>query len=802
MIPGPPLPIDEVLPDLVAAVRATGLAVLEAPPGAGKTTKVPLALLDTVKGRIVMLEPRRVAARASAERMAEMLGERVGQTVGYRIRGEAKLSRATRIEVVTEGILTRWLQADPELPGIGAVIFDEFHERALTADLGLALALEAQSALRPDLVLIAMSATLDAAPVAALMGGASVITSAGRAFPVQTKWLERPRRGGADFARDVAGLVERALVESGGGALVFLPGAGEIRRVAGLLSGRVGAEIQPLYGAMSLSAQRAAIRPLETGRKLVLATAIAETSLTIEDIRIVVDAGRARRARFDPGSGMTRLVTERVSRAEADQRRGRAGRVAPGICYRMWTRGEEGALVVDPPPEIASADLAALALELAVWGSDPSNLAFLTPPPEAAYGEAIALCQALGALDEEGRITTHGRVLAKMPLHPRLAHMLSRTGPAGAEVAALVSAAPLRVEGASLDARLGLLASPPAHLKAPVRAIRDEVTRLRRSAPEGDGATYDPGEMLALAYPDRIGLRRSGDAPRWVLAGGKGAWIDAGDALAGARLLVAADLDGNAREAQIRLASEISESEVRALFPDRISDVQTCGWDKRRRTVRARRQERLGALVLSDQVWKDVPPQDVARAALDGVRDLGLPRSKAGDLLVARIRAVGIGGFSDEDLMDSLEGWLLPFFRGVRTAADIARFDPLTALQARLGWEGKQELDRRAPAHFVTPMGHRVAIDYASDPPGIALRLQELFGQSEHPTIRDGQVPLKLTLLSPARRPIAVTSDLPGFWDGAYADVRKDMRGQYPKHPWPENPRAADPTLRAKPRRR
>ncbi len=519
------LPVTHVLPALRDALRARGMAVLQAPPGAGKTTLVPLDLLAArlFPGRIVMLEPRRLAARAAAERMAETLGEAVGQRVGYRIRGEAKVSSTTRIEVVTEGILTRMIQSDAELPGVSCVIFDEFHERSLQADLGLALALEVRGAIRPDLALLVMSATLDAAPVAALMGDAPMITAEGRAFPVETRWLPRPVDASLRFEAAMAGLIRQAVEEvPEGGVLAFLPGEGEIRRAEGLLKGLKGCEIRPLFGAMEFAAQRAALAPATPGvRKIVLATSIAETSLTIPDIRVVVDGGRARRARFDPGSGMSRLVTERVTRAEAEQRRGRAGRVAAGVCYRLWTKGEEGALAAFPPPEMAAADLAPLALELAQWGSDA--LLFLTPPPAGPLAEARALLQGLGAL-EGSRITDHGRALAALPLHPRIAHMLAVAGPGAATLAALLEERdPLRGAGPDLLLRLKAVERPPAEAHRPtIERIRTEAKRLARAAPKGSQAGLSPAQMAALAYPDRVGLRRKGDAPRYLLSGGKG----------------------------------------------------------------------------------------------------------------------------------------------------------------------------------------------------------------------------------------------------------------------------------------
>ncbi|MGB0661085.1 MAG: ATP-dependent helicase HrpB [Mangrovicoccus sp.] len=812
------LPIDEALPDLLAALAAEGRAVLQAPPGAGKTTRVPLALLEAgAPGRIVMLEPRRLAARASAERMAESLGEPVGQTVGYRVRGDSKISAATRIEVVTEGILTRQIQSDPELPGISHLIFDEFHERSLQADLGLAFAWEVRQTLREDLQLVVMSATLDAEPVAALLDQAPVITSEGRAFPVETRWLPRPRAKTERLETAVSELVLEALTESEGGMLVFLPGEGEIRRVQAKLEGRLPKNtlLLPLFGAMKLGDQRAAIAPAPKGqRKIVLATAIAETSLTIQDVRVVVDAGLARRARFDPNSGMSRLVTERVTRAEATQRQGRAGRVAPGVCYRLWAKAEEGALQAFPPPEIARADLTGLALELANWGSAPEELAFLTPPPEGSLAEAQNLLTSLGALDASGRITAHGRDLAALPLHPRLAHMLSRAGRQAADLAALLADRdPLRGGGTDLRLRLSALRDPKvfaAEQRLPLDRqgldrIRAEARRLSKLAPKST-APLSPGAMAALAYPDRIGLRRKGDAPRWVLSGGRGAEMEAGDALAGARLIVATDLDGAGREARIRQAVNVSEAELRELFADQIEMVEFCDWSKRDRKILARRQERLGALTLSDQIWREAPPEAFAEAALIGLRDLGLQAlkpSKAFDLVRARLglarnEAPDLPDPSEEALLLEAEDWLLPHLTGIRNAADLKGFDPASALSQRLSWNQVQQLDRIAPPQYTSPLGRKIAIDYSGENPEITLRLQELFGETRHPSI--GGRPLRITMLSPGGKPVQTTMDLPGFWTSSYADVRKDMRGRYPKHPWPEDPTQADPTLRAKPR--
>jgi ATP-dependent helicase HrpB len=811
----PDLPIHDALPPLLAALQAQGRAVLQAPPGAGKTTVVPLAMLQAglTQGRILMLEPRRLAARAAAERMAETLGEPCGQTVGYRVRGDSKVGKAARIEVVTEGILTRMIQSDPELTGIGAVIFDEFHERSLNADLGLALCLEIREALRDDLILLAMSATLDAAPVAALMGDAPVITSDGRSFPVQVTWLDKPLPPKSRLEEASARLIRSALSETKGGVLVFLPGEGEIRRTEALLRGSLptGTHLHTLFGAMEFSAQRAAIRPAESGRKVVLATSIAETSLTIQDIRVVVDAGRARRSRFDPGSGMARLVTEKVTRAEATQRTGRAGRVAEGQCYRLWTKGEEGALQAFPPAEIEAADLAGLALELALWGARPEELKLLTQPNPGSYAEAVTLLHMLGAVDRDGRITTHGKALAGYPLHPRLAHMMAVAGKQAAPLAALLADRDPLSRGAPVDLSLRLEAladlrrftdTRPHPVNAgAVQRIRAEAKRLAAKA--DTRPPLSPAAMAALAYPDRVGLRRKGDAARFVLSGGKGAVIDDADPLAGQRLIVATDLDGNPREARIRQAIALSEGELRELFADQISWIDRCHWSKRDRRVLARRQEVFGALVLDDRIWKDAPPEATASAMLDGVRDLGLTLSEAARRFVARVMLVREGhdlpDMSEPALLDNLEDWLLPHLTGVATAELWKKFDLLPALRGMLDWGQMQALDRAAPAHFETPLGRHIPIDYSGDNPEISLRLQEMFGQTRHPMV--GNTPLRVTLLSPAGRPVQTTLDIPGFWASSYADVRKDMRGRYPKHPWPEDPTQADPTLRAKPRK-
>lgn len=805
------LPIHDALDPLIKALRSRGRAVLQAPPGAGKTTVVPLAMLEAglTKGKILMLEPRRLAARAAAERMAQTLGEQTGDAVGYRIRGESRIGKNTKIEVVTEGILTRMIQTDGELNGIGAVIFDEFHERSLNADLGLALCLEIAGALREDLILLAMSATLDAEPVAALMDNAPVITSEGRSFPVETRWLDRPMRKDERLEQATARLITQAISETEGGILVFLPGEGEIRRTQSLLNLPADCHIRPLFGAMPFKDQQAAIRPMDTGRKVVLATSIAETSLTIQDVRVVIDVGRSRRARFDAGSGMSRLVTERVTRAEATQRQGRAGRVAEGICYRLWTKGEEGGLLPFPPAEIQAADLTGLALELALWGAKPEELAFLTPPNAGTFTEAQNVLQMLGALDTAKRITTHGRTLAATPLHPRLAHMFAIAGKQAASLAALLAARDPLGRGAPIDLSLRLEALKDLKTfndrysytvnRAALHTIKDEAKRLARNAPTKP--TLSPGEMAALAYPDRVGKRRDTKEHRFVLSGGKGAIIADGDTLGSSAFLVVADTDGNPREARVRLAARLTFAEIRDLFADQLNWQQHCEWSKRDRQVNVRQQQRLGALTLQDRNWKDAPSDLVSTAMLDGVRDLGITLSASEQRFVARVELLRAAGhdlpdMSPDALLDSIQNWLLPHISGVKTADHWKRFDLLDALRARLDWNQMQIVDQKAPAHFTTPLGRKIPIDYAGEHPEIELRLQEMFGQTRHPMV--GNTPLRVTLLSPARRPVQTTMDIPGFWASSYADVRKDMRGRYPKHPWPEDPTQADPTLRAK----
>ena len=826
----PPLPIQEALPDLLEALATRNTAVLVAPPGAGKTTGVPIALLGEDwlgRGTILMLEPRRVAARAAAERMASVLGEKVGATVGYRVRGESAVSGKTRIEVVTEGILTRRLQNDPELKGVGIVLFDEFHERSIHADLGLALALDVQSGLRDDLRLVAMSATLDGEAVASVMNDAPVIRAEGRAYPVETQWLDAPWKKPGDrrarFEEAVAALVRQAMGENDGDALVFLPGVREIERVKGLLDAATF-DLRVIHGSLPFAKQRAALAASDTKRRIVLASAIAETSLTIEGVRIVVDSGQSRRALFDAGAGMTRLVTRRVSKASAEQRRGRAGRTEPGVCYRLWTKGEEGGFAPRDPPEILEADLAPLALELAVWGiDDPSRLQWLDPPPAKAFGEAASLLQQLEALDADGRPTAHGQALAKLPLHPRTGHLLLRgramgAGRLAADLAALLEERdPLNGAGVDLRLRAEALRDPRRFRAERMAQIDDgalyrvrDAAKALRDRGGDDGDLGQLGTLVALAYPDRIAQRRPGDAPRYLTAGGKGAvFNDPGDPLANEAFLSIAHLDGNPREARIRLAAPISRAEIDTLFAVQIESGETCIWDAREETVRARKQTRLGALVLDDHPSKKADPDDIARAATDGVRGLGLA-VLPWDGKAARLRdrvswsrgQTDLPDWSDEALSASFEQWLTPHLGKVRSRADFAALDLHDVLLGQLDWEARQDLDRLAPSHWRTPAGTNAPIDYASDPPALEVRIQEMFGEAKHPAICEGRVPLLIRFLSPARRPVQVTGDLPGFWANSYADVRKDLRGRYPRHPWPEDPLSADATARVKPRKR
>jgi ATP-dependent helicase HrpB len=826
-MPGPDLtlPIEPVLPALREALTAGVSAVLQAPPGAGKTTRVPLALLDEpwlAGARIVMLEPRRLAARAAAHRMADTLGEGVGATVGYRVRQDTRVGPETRVEVVTEGVLTRMLQSDPSLLGTGLLVFDEFHERSIHADLGLALALQTQSVLRPDLRLLVMSATLDSGPVAALLGGAPTVTGAGRSYPVETRYLPHRREQRVESA--VAGVVREVLASDAGDVLVFLPGAAEIRRVERSLQG-VAAAVIPLHGNLPQDLQDQAIRPSPPGRrKVVLATAIAETSLTIEGVRIVVDSGLARVPRYSPRTGMTRLATVRVSRASADQRRGRAGRLAPGVCYRLWAANEDPQLQARATPEILETDLAALALELAAAGiGDPAELAWIDRPPSAAYAQARGLLLQLGALDEEGRLTPHGRSMTRLALHPRLAHMVLRGRQLGAgglacELAALLTERDIlrRQDGpadADLGVRLDLLRGVTQRVdtdREALRRVRNEA-RICRQAQAGrrvaaDASEPSAGAILGLAYPDRIAQRRPGEGGRFLLRNGQGAFLDP-QPLIREEYLVAAELDGKAPESRILLATPLTLEEIETHLANGTEQEDVIEWDAAARAVVSSRRVRLGALILREAPLRDPEPDRMAAALMEGIRRTGLhvlPWNDAARRLQARL------GFlhrldaawpdcSDAALLQSLSAWLGPRLGGMRRLTDLVRLDLADILLGLLRWDQRPTLDEWAPSHIQVASGSRIPVDY-SDPevPVIAVRLQELFGVTETPRVARGRVPVTLHLLSPAFRPVQVTRDLAGFWRTTYFEVRRDLRGRYPRHYWPDDPLQAAPTSRAK----
>jgi len=869
-----PLPIDAAVPELTAALRAGNTAVLVAPPGAGKTTRVPLVLAGepwalsgegTAKRprRILVLEPRRLAARAAAERMAKTLGERVGETVGLRVRFGSKVSARTRIEIVTEGVFTRLILDDPMLDGVAAVLFDEFHERSLDADLGLALARDVQQGLREDLRLLVMSATIDGARVGKLVGDAPVIASEGRAFPVDTRYLGRDAR---PIEPQMADAIARAVRADAGSVLAFLPGAAEIHRTASQLEGRLDANIDvvALYGALAGDEQDRAIAPAPSGRrKIVLATSIAETSITIDGVRIVVDSGLARVPRFEPNVGVTRLETVRVSRAAADQRRGRAGRTEPGLCYRLWDEPQTASLEPFARPEILSADLSSFALDLAAWGSAPEQLAFLDPPPRPALTEARALLTELGAIDGDGRITEEGQKLRQLPLAPRLARMVVDAAAFGAaldaaEIAVLVGERGLGGDDVDLTHRLENLRRDRSARARDARAMAGRWADVARSSasplaqrqpsplaeeggeggreathqngrkqvlassqarrlstptpipsPQGGGEEWSAGALLALAYPERIAKNRGGGSGAFLLANGRGANIDAASALAREPYLAVAEMTGSAAAGRILLAAPIMLAEIEARFADRILTGDEVTFDQASASLRARRPRRLGAIALAEQPMPVETNEASAHILARGIARLGverLPWTKA--LRQWRDRVMFLrAAEGDEwpDLADAAlaadSAWLTSILYGKSSLAELSSDEFASALTARLPYPLQRRLDAEAPTHFAAPTGTQAAIDYeAEGGPKIAIRVQELFGLDRHPAIAAGKIPLVIELLSPAHRPVQTTRDLPGFWRGSYAAVRNEMRGRYPKHPWPDDPIAAPPTRRAKPR--
>ncbi|HEX8482384.1 MAG TPA: ATP-dependent helicase HrpB [Allosphingosinicella sp.] len=826
------LPIHAVLPQLLEALRGASNAVLVAPPGAGKTTAVAPALLAEpwCTGEVLLLSPRRLAARAAAERMAELAGERVGETIGYATRLDSKRSARTRILVLTEGIFRNRIQADPELGGVSAVLFDEVHERSLDSDFGLALALDAQGALRPDLRLLAMSATLDGERFAALMGGAPAIESEGRSFPIELRHLGRSAE--KRIEDEMAAAIRRAVSEAEGGILAFLPGVAEIERTVERLEGLpAGIELHRLHGSLEPGAQRAAIAAPPPGRrKIVVATSIAETSLTLDGVRIVVDSGLARRPRYDRGAGITRLVTERASRAAVTQRAGRAGRQGPGVVYRLWEEAATAGLPRFDPPEISEADLSALLLDCALWGvSDPRELKWLDPPAAAALDEARRRLHSLGALGEAGRPTAHGKAIAALPLPPRLAHMLVEAsgrgwGRTAAEVAALLSERGLGGNDVDLEARLRRWRGERGRRADSARGLARRWEQLTRHPGEsrdlgetgralpaaGPGFRRDDGEVapcLALAFPDRLSKRRDASGENWISAGGRGFRLDPHSPLAREDWLAVGEVAGTAAGARILSAAAIGEAEVEALFGERIESATRLSFDPASGTVRARRGRRLGAITLSEGQDMKAPPEEVSAALVEGVRLHGLDllpwsdsaRSLRRRAAFARGHDPGLPDLSDEALLASLDEWLPLLVAGKRALRDIDPSGLSGILDSRLGWDGRKAVDRLAPNAFETPAGSSHAIDYEAEAgPTVTVRVQALYGLSEHPAVAGGRMPLVLSLTSPAGRPIQTTRDLPGFWSGSWAAVAKEMRGRYPKHPWPDDPASADPTLRTK----
>ncbi len=837
------LPIQEVLPEITASLARNSNLVVQAPPGSGKTTLLPLALLDqpwAQQGRIVVLEPRRLAARLAARRMADLLGEAVGETVGYRVRLDSKTGPKTRIELNTDGVFLRRLQRDPELKGIAAVLFDECHERGLESDVSLALCLEAQSALRPDLKLVAMSATLDAAPFAKLMGDCPVVTGEGQSFPVETRW--RPPSAQARLDQAVADTVRQALNETEGDMLVFLPGVGEIRRVEARLQDMQlpgSVSVLPLYGDLPGEQQDMALKPSPPGRrKVVLSTSIAESSLTIEGVRVVIDSGYMRQPRFSPSTGMARLETLRVSQASADQRRGRAGRLGPGVCYRLWAEAAHGGLQKFTAPEIAVTDLTPLALDLAVWGvRDEATLPWLDPPPQAAMAYAKELLRELGAIDTEGVITPHGKAMAELPLHPRLAHMVIRghdlgLGGLACALAALLGerdiakgagAGPRDVD---LRWRLEIVAGESERDSAPhglrvdmnaVRQIRKLASDWRRQigAELHKGSAEEAGLLVALAYPDRVAKKRGGGVGSFLLSNGRGARLDPLDALSNEAYLAVAEVDGAQADARIFLAAPISEAEIEAHLGEAIETRSAVEWDERTQAVLAREQRRLGSLVLREKPLANPSAEMVQQALLAAIRKVGLdatlpwtPGLRQWQARVNLLRrhlpaAADWPDMNDAALTERLEDWLAPYLQGITKLSQLANIDLHAALTHQLDYTQQKLLDAEAPTHLQVPSGSNIPIDYTQgENPVLAVRLQEMFGCAETPSVAGGRVKLVLHLLSPARRPLQVTSDLAGFWQSSYRAVRAEMRGQYPKHDWPEDPMAALPTARAKPRPR
>lgn len=800
------LPIHAVLPDLLATLSVEPNAVLVAPPGAGKTTAVAPALLDQpwCTGQILLLSPRRLAARAAAERIADQLKTPIGALVGYATRMESRHAAGTRILVLTEGIFRNRIQADPELAGVSAVLFDEVHERSLDSDFGLALALDAQAGLRPDLRLVAMSATLDGARFARLLS-APVIESQGRIFPLELRHIGR--RAEARIEDEMAATIRRALSEEQGDILAFLPGVGEIERTAERLDG-IPAQLHRLHGSLDPADQQAALRK-SGNRKVILATAIAETSLTIDGVRIIVDSGLARRARYDRAAGVARLVTERVSQAAATQRAGRAARQQPGIAYRLWEEAATAGLPPYDPPEILEADLSRLLLDCALWGvTDPMQLAWLDPPPAAALAEARTRLTTLGALDGDGRPTAHGRAVAGLPLPPRLAHMLltaaaSGAAPLAAEAAMLLSERGLGGQDADLDARRTRWRRERGPRAEAARRLAQRLEKMATASSQaGPERDLDLAAIIALGFPDRLAKRRDARGENWISVGGRGFRLDPTSPLARADWLAVADIQGAASGARIMSAVPIDRAQVDALFADQIESGTRLSFDPATGGVRAESGRHLGAITLAKGQDSTASPDAIAQALLEAVRTHGLtilPWPPSVDRLRTRAHWAGLDAVTDAALLASLDLWLAPLLTGKRRLSDMDEGAWGNALRGLIGWDGQQMLDRLAPANFTSPAGTTHPIDYGADGgPMVELRVQALFGVSDHPVIGPDRVPLILSLTSPAGRPIQTTRDLPGFWAGSWRDVAKEMRGAYPKHNWPDDPASATASLKTK----
>ena len=804
-----PLPIHDVLKRVHEAISGESRAVIVAPPGAGKTTIVPLSLLESpnVNGQIIILEPRRLAARAAASQMASLLNEKVGETVGFQIKGLNKVSKQTRIVVVTEGILIRMIQSDQSLSKVGCIIFDEFHERSIYSDLGLALSLQVAEVLRNDLKILVMSATLDVAPVSKILDTNAPVISDGRAYNVKCNYLCRPKSKDDNLWENFSELVYVAFKVTDGGILAFLPGEAEIRTVEKLLKRTLSqtALIMPLYGSLPFEQQTKILEPLENKivRKVVLSTSIAETSLTIPGIRVVVDSGYTRRALYDPSSGMSRLITQKISKAEAEQRMGRAGRVAEGWCYRYWSASEEGAMPEFPPSEIEISDLSNFALELSLWGSELKSMKFLTEPEPARLEKAYELLYQLGATTLQNKITPHGREISKFPCHVRLAHMLTKAGKKSAIIAALLQNKDILFNEGSSDFQLRI-----DHFQDELKRRKIKIGLFSRI--EADRKILEKlvkhetslsiAQSLALAFPDRIGKKRDGSNSKYLLSSGKGAHLQQGDPLSKQNYIVAVDIDGDRKDTKIRLGIGISENEIRELFEEKIIWQNTCYWSTREKRLKTSKTEVLGKIPLKSENWVNPPFEEIASTIINAIVDIGFHFSAAEEQFIARVKLGGAGfpNMEKNHLKETAKEWLKPFIKNIKTADEWKKFDCLPALQNLLSWQQLTKLDEVVPKYFVSPLGRKLPIDYTGEHPSIELRLQELFGQKSHPLVKNK--PLLVTLLSPAGRPLQKTMDLPNFWKTSYLDIRKEMRGRYPKHSWPERPEYEKPTTKVKPK--